>query len=498
MELAGNVSDSDILKGLPGTKQDEYEDLIFALNKKTLDEFKREIASKKKTIKDELILIPSRIDEAKRSLPEEIDEAKFIFSINKLTKDIEVIDNQLMNKTQAAKDYQAKIQVLISSQLELKKQCINIEYHVEQSSIVASNNRKSLIAAKRRESDDKIANMKSLKKNWEDDVATKKLKDEKVLSLRQKWVEVNAKELQFNEQDFCCPTCKREFEAGDVEQKKQELIENFNQGKSSELSSINQQGKDIVEELNILNARIGNHQASLDTLVDTSVEIESAISTLVEEDDRLCATEKEQIALAIINDLKYKALQDQIKELDAHINAPQPEEDQSSLIESKKRLNTELDGLKVLFSTKQTRIQGEARIKELEQSEQTMSSEIAKLEGIEFSIEKFVKLKMDAVEMAVNKKFKLVKFKLFEDQINGGQVECCTTLINGVPFQDANTASKIQAGIDIINVISQHYGTIAPIFIDNRESVFNIPESPSQIINLIASKEDKALRVQLA
>ena len=276
------------------------------------------------------------------------------------------------------------------------------------------------------------------------------------------------------------------------------MLDNFNQVKSTELNAINQQGKDIVEELNILNARIGNHQASLDTLVDTSVEIESAISTLVEEDYRLSETENEQIALAIKNDAQYKLLQAQIKELDAQINAPQPEEDKTSLIEAKKGLNTELDRLKIKVSSKQIRNQGESRIKELEASEKTMSSEIAQLEGIEFSIEKFVKLKMDAVEMAVNKKFKLVKFKLFEDQINGGQIECCTTLINGVPFPDANTASKIQAGIDIINVISQHYGTIAPIFIDNRESVFNIPESPSQIINLIASKEDKALRVELA
>jgi hypothetical protein len=35
---------------------------------------------------------------------------------------------------------------------------------------------------------------------------------------------------------------------------------------------------------------------------------------------------------------------------------------------------------------------------------------------------------------------------MFETQINGGEAECCEALINGVPFSDANTASKINAG----------------------------------------------------
>jgi ubiquinone/menaquinone biosynthesis C-methylase UbiE len=33
------------------------------------------------------------------------------------------------------------------------------------------------------------------------------------------WGVENAKELKFNDDDFHCPTCKRDFEAGDVEGK---------------------------------------------------------------------------------------------------------------------------------------------------------------------------------------------------------------------------------------------------------------------------------------
>jgi hypothetical protein len=88
-----------------------------------------------------------------------------------------------------------------------------------------------------------------------------------------------------------------------------------------------------------------------------------------------------------------------------------------------------------------------------------------------------------------------VTFKLFDVQINGGEVECCETLINGVPFSDANNASKINAGLDIINTLCYHHNVFAPIFIDNRESVVEIIPISSQIINLIVSPGVSKLKV---
>jgi hypothetical protein len=66
------------------------------------------------------------------------------------------------------------------------------------------------------------------------------------------------------------------------------------------------------------------------------------------------------------------------------------------------------------------------------------------VEKVQFVIERFNKLKIDTLESKINEKFKFVKS--FETQINGGEAECCEALINGVPFSDANTASKINAG----------------------------------------------------
>ena len=43
---------------------------------------------------------------------------------------------------------------------------------------------------------------------------------------------------------------------------------------------------------------------------------------------------------------------------------------------------------------------------------------------------------------------------MFETQINGQEIPVCKTLINGIPYESANTASKINAGLAIINTLS--------------------------------------------
>jgi exonuclease SbcC len=135
------------------------------------------------------------------------------------------------------------------------------------------------------------------------------------------------------------------------------------------------------------------------------------------------------------------------------------------------------------------------RIKVLEKEEKDLAQQIANVEKTQFVIERFNKLKIDTLEAKINEKFKFVKFKMFENQINGGEIECCKALIEGVPFSDANTASKINAGLDIINTLCEFYQVTAPIFIDNRESVVDVIAIESQLINLIVSGEDKKLRV---
>ena len=60
-----------------------------------------------------------------------------------------------------------------------------------------------------------------------------------------------------------------------------------------------------------------------------------------------------------------------------------------------------------------------------------------------------------------------------------------------MPYSDVNNAHKIIAGLDIINTLSEVYDKIAPIFIDNRESINELCPLKAQVINLIVTQDSK-------
>ncbi len=150
----------------------------------------------------------------------------------------------------------------------------------------------------------------------------------------------------------------------------------------------------------------------------------------------------------------------------------------------------------LLLIAKKVIEQSKGRIEELKKKEREIADQINKFEKHKFLIEEFTKAKVDILEYNINSKFKHVKFKLFNTLVNGAIEECCDTLINGVPFTDANNAAKNNAGIDIINTLTIHYDIEAPIFIDNRESINELIDTNSQIINLRVSTDEK-LRVEV-
>lgn len=91
------------------------------------------------------------------------------------------------------------------------------------------------------------------------------------------------------------------------------------------------------------------------------------------------------------------------------------------------------------------------------------------------------------VERIINNKFKLAKFD-FSSKNNDG--ETYEIRVNGIQYQSLNRKMKILADLDIISTFSNHYNLKAPIFIDNAESIDNLPKIENQLIILKQSKEN--------
>lgn len=141
-------------------------------------------------------------------------------------------------------------------------------------------------------------------------------------------------------------------------------------------------------------------------------------------------------------------------------------------------------------------IQNAARRRaELEDEQKKAAAALEELDNLLYLCDEFTRYKVQLVDDTVSGCFRLVRFKLFHEQVNGGLADCCEAMVNGVPYKDLNKGAKMNAGIDIIRTLSDYYGVKVPLFIDNSESVTEIEEAGTQVICLEVSKQDKELRL---
>lgn len=139
--------------------------------------------------------------------------------------------------------------------------------------------------------------------------------------------------------------------------------------------------------------------------------------------------------------------------------------------------------------------QDSERTTELKGRERELSQSIAEVDA---ELDEIVKYKLEdnrLLALAVNGKFKHVRFKLFNTLLNGEVEECCDAIYRGVPHPDMSTGQKILAGVDVVNALGEHYGVRVPLFIDHSESVTLELGCQSQVIALKAVKGVKRLEV---
>lgn len=505
IKIAGEVSDQELAAG-----DTEYEKLVAQLvNGKTLEDYRKQIQASIKKAKDDLKAIPTRIDEISKSLPEEHDFIVLAVQLETAEKEVIKIDDQILDKSKAidsvldanqakkvkASNLKAEIQAIENQARSQAKKDATPDSSETDKLTVALNTFNSDLGT----AENAIKTLEAKLSSAENELASI---DKKIIAKRNDWADENAKELTFDDNDFHCPTCKREFESGDVEGKKAELLASFKTSKATKLTEIQNQGKSLGAQHTATKTEIDALKVRIDTGRKVIVDLKDQIKIQQSElDSRLAKSKTNE---PVDEDLVYEcilSLDLVYKEKKAELTTVQetiqevPEVDTADLKLTKQTLQKEIEEIKTKLQNQNQIKAVNARIEALQNEESTLAQQIANVEKEQFVIENFNKLKIDTLESRINEKFKFVKFRMFETQINGGETECCDALIDGVPFSDANTASKINAGLDIINTLCEFYNVTAPIFIDNRESIVNVIDIQSQIINLIVSEADKKLRV---
>lgn len=137
------------------------------------------------------------------------------------------------------------------------------------------------------------------------------------------------------------------------------------------------------------------------------------------------------------------------------------------------------------------------RMEELRQEQKRTAAELEQVDRMAFGLEEYIRWKTRFIENSVNGLFRIVTFRLFKELISGGLEECCDVVVDGVPYNALNNGARVNAGMDIIRRLAEHYGVRVPLIVDNAEGVTRLEDAGTQVIRLVVSEQDKALRVEI-
>jgi len=485
LRMVGDVTDADIAAG-----NKDFLELLKTLNGSSMIQFKKEITSKKRAINEELNGIPERIDEVNRSIPEEEDWKALEDELNDKKSKLSVIEKQIADRSNLVKaEYEARAE--IQRKIGDKKiKRTNLENSIRAKATEANNKGLSAI----RDLEWKISSHESSKDNISKQVEAWNLKlsdlNFEIVLMRAEYRDEYVKELTYPEGAFVCPTCKRPLEPEDIEAKQEELLKNFNLEKSNKLKAIQEKGKRLNDDLERL------HKEKNELLQKVDAE-ESEILSLQEqkksqEDSLPDAQNADDL---INNNPEWGLLGREISDLESKLSDGMWEKEDGALTNDKHVLSDAIDGIKSRLSKKDIITRANQRIQQLEEQKVTANQALADLEHTEYTITEFQKSKDEELTKRINGLFKLVSFTFASEQLNGKDRINCTLWVNNAPYADANSAGKMNAGLDIINAICSVEGITAPIFIDNRESTNELIPTLSQIINLRVS-DDKQMMIK--
>ena len=485
LDMAGDVTDEDVAGLKP-----EYVELLAQLSGKSLAQYSKEIAARKKAIKDELVVIPSNIETANRLKPEEEDWV--------------ALDAELTEKRTKKAELEASLSDKSKLVEEEYKRKANIQKAIGEKRISLTKKENELRATADKGRNDvslKIRDMEYKLKLHEGDLVRKRNEissyeaqiqrmNTELDTLRGQYRQISQEQLTYPEGAFVCPTCHRQLEADDIAAKQHEMEANFNQSKSARLQANSTKGKGIKATLEETKKKREDALAKVAELEAMIEQIKADI-----EAQKASMPESVDVRQLIESDADCIAIRNEIAELENQLTMEAKPVDTTDLKDGIKVLDSAISELVKRLAKREAIERADKEIATLEEKRIANNQALADLEKTEFVMLDFQKAKDNELMKRINGMFQIVSFSFVNEQLNGGEKLTCVCTIDGVPYPDLNDAKKLNAGLDIINAMCKVKGISAPIFIDNRERVNKIIPTISQIINLVVS-HDKELTIK--
>lgn len=486
LDMAGEISDEQVAEG-----NKDFAELLSKISGVSLAQYTREIAARKRAIKQDIESIPSNIETVRRLMPEEQDWGSLEKELAEKKKSLAEIDEQLADISKAARaegDRKCELQRQINEKrLAIAQRESAIREDIRSKNSAQYERMEELKTSLRQRENEK----RSLDRQYED-VSNSIVDVQKELdALREEFRRINAESVSFPDGAFECPTCHRPLEIEDIESKQREMTEAFNLDKSRRLAENKQKGIARRQALD-------NLVAQCNGIIESQAEAKEQIEYIHTEIDTInhCTPEPVNAEPLVESDSLIRGLKNDIEELNNQLSMEADLSDNTELLEGKKVLSEGIESLMKLLASKDMIAKSEEEIARLEEKRVASNQALADLEREEFVATEFQKAKDSVLMERINGMFSITKFSFVDEQLNGGEKMTCNCLVDGVPYADANNARKMNAGLDIINAICTANGICAPIFIDNAESVNVLMPTLGQKVELRVS-HDKELRVSL-
>lgn len=482
--LVGDVTDLDI-----ASQKAELAELVPLLNKYTVEELSAMNKATKAKITKDLPILDGQIKEKERDI--------------QLKQGIEVSDLELQRNS-----LKEQIADCIAKQTDNDK--LMAEYDKASSDILDLKFKQGDLSRKanednikaRREIEDKISDKQFLVRQTEKTISETEhcieLSKQTIESItgylnaeRKKWTEENNR--QFDENSLICPYCGNEYR----EDKKEQLRADFKKHKADTLKAITDNGNLYADRLSKEKKTLADLEAELPEHKESLGMLNTAIEVLIEQLSEL----PQEIDISAAEE--YKALEQRIAEKEEAMHkANDISAVKAELKTQESELRQQLSDCEAKIAASNTTME-EERLEELRNRQRDMEQGKANAEKILDLLDELDKAKNEALTEAVNSRFGLVKWQLFEYAKNGNYKSCCIPTVDGKSILTtmSNKGNRILGRVDICNSIQKISGITCPVWLDDAESLDESNQSKvaqmvdGQTIMLIVDSKHKDLEI---
>lgn len=504
--------------------REQFRDVVDALSGRSIEDYRKRVQLEKRANKADLDNTLARIAGMKESLPEEVDEAAVKASVEairaerdaataKAKKAIEDIDAQLADaeKANAArKDEVSKLWDQITKIQVWKNEFVSMKQAQARQDLTDFDSRryKADVDVNQAHSD-LLAAERILDRKTEDLDDLNRERGEASTELNALGVRYKAeKEKAFSfTAETRCHACGQELPAATVEEARAKAQAAFLADQKDTIDDILSKAKKLKEDIAKIDAAITARSKEV-AMADAALKAAQQKLSKLKEDraamDNAPLPNLEAIAAEARKDAEYVAKENEERELTSRSReitaGGTPTND---LLLKRRAAEEEVRRISESFAQKETEaarslaVSGErerqlALITQKQNEARAFADAIARDERIEARLLEYIKADIDSVEHAINSLFKVARWKMFDQTIEGGLVEMCeVTSPDGVPYRSMNDAMKTLCGMDVIRVFSDRYDAKAPIFVDNAEGVLATSFGTSaQVIRLVVKDCD--------